>query len=77
MLIALSHGWNSWSGARRHAEIHACRLAATVQATEEAIVNAMVAAGDMDGTDGHYAKALPPQELIALLRRYRRLAPAR
>ena len=32
---------------------------ATVQATEEAIVNAMVAARDMQGNDGHYAKALP------------------
>lgn len=44
----------------------------TVQATEEAIVNAMVAARDMTGEDGHYAKALPHQELQRLLKRYGR-----
>ena len=32
---------------------------ATVQATEEAIVNSMVAARDMDGNGGSSAKALP------------------
>jgi len=45
---------------------------ATVQATEEAIVNAMVAARDMQGEDGHYAKALPHDALTALLRKYNR-----
>jgi D-aminopeptidase len=45
---------------------------AVVQATEEAIVNAMVAARDMQGTDGHLAKALPHDELVELLRRYGR-----
>ena len=45
---------------------------ATVQATEEAIVNAMVAARDMTGEDGHYAKALPHAELVRLLKRYGR-----
>ena len=45
---------------------------ATVQATEEAIVNAMVAARDMTGEDGHHATALPHAELIRLLRRYGR-----
>ena len=39
-------------------------FAATVQATEEAIVNAMVAAKDMQGTDGHSAKALPHDKLV-------------
>ncbi len=52
-------------------------FAATVQATEEAIVNALVAARDMEGTEGHYAKALPHAELIALLKRYGRYVPAR
>ena len=46
---------------------------ATVQATEEAIVNALVAAHDMRGTDGHYAIALPHADLVALLDHYRRL----
>jgi len=45
---------------------------ATVQATEEAIVNSMVAARDMTGNDGHVAKALPHDVLQALLRRYGR-----
>jgi D-aminopeptidase len=45
---------------------------AVVQATEEAIVNAMVAARDMQGTDGHVAKALPHAELVTLLKRYGR-----
>jgi D-aminopeptidase len=43
-----------------------------VQATEEAIVNAMVAAHDMQGTDGHVAKALPHADLVTLLKRYGR-----
>ncbi len=46
---------------------------ATVQATEEAIVNAMVAARDMQGSAGHYAKALPHAELVKLLGQYGRL----
>ncbi len=45
---------------------------ATVQATEESIVNALVAAKDMDGVDGHYAKAIPHAELKKLLGRYGR-----
>ena len=45
---------------------------ATAQATEEAIVNAMVAARDMVGNDGHSAKALPQDALVALLKRYGR-----
>jgi D-aminopeptidase len=51
---------------------------ATVQATEEAIVNAMVAARDMTGADGHYAKAIDHAALVALLKRYdRHEAPAK
>jgi D-aminopeptidase len=45
---------------------------ATVQATEEAIVNAMVAARDMQGNEGHYARALPHAELVRLLEQYGR-----
>ena len=43
-------------------------FAATAQATEEAIVNALIAARDMTGDRGHYAKALPHDELMAKLR---------
>jgi D-aminopeptidase len=47
-------------------------FAATVQATEEAIVNAMVAARDMQGQDGHYAKAIDHGALVKLLKQYGR-----
>jgi len=52
-------------------------FAATVQATEEAIVNALVAAKDMQGQDGHYAIALPHDRLVELLKRYNRYSPPR
>src|ERR1700692_1766649 len=46
---------------------------ATVEATEEAIVNAMVAAEDMTGVDDHRVIALPHEALRAVLRKYGRL----
>jgi D-aminopeptidase len=46
---------------------------ATVEATEEAIVNAMVAATDMTGADDHRVIALPHDQLRAVLRHYGRL----
>ncbi len=46
---------------------------ATVQATEEAIINAMVAAEPMTGRDGHHVPALPHEELRQVLRKYGRL----
>ncbi len=48
---------------------------ATVEATEEAIVNAMVAARDMVGNDGHSARALPHADLVRLLKKYGRYTP--
>jgi len=48
---------------------------ATVEATEEAIVNAMVAAHDMTGVDDHHVIALPHDKLRAVLKKYGRLAP--
>jgi D-aminopeptidase len=50
-------------------------FAATVQATEEAIVNALVAARDMVGDQGRYAKAVPHRELQELIARSARLFP--
>ena len=47
---------------------------ATVQATEEAIVNALVAAQDMTGVDGHTVTALPHDGLQQILRKYNRSA---
>jgi L-aminopeptidase/D-esterase-like protein len=48
-------------------------FAATVQATEEAIVNAMVGAETMTGVDGHKVIALPHDRLRAILKKYNRL----
>jgi L-aminopeptidase/D-esterase-like protein len=50
-------------------------FAATVAATEEAIVNAMVAARDMTGADGHRVIGLPHDRLRAILKKYNRLLP--
>jgi L-aminopeptidase/D-esterase-like protein len=47
---------------------------ATVEATEEAIVNAMIAARDMVGVNDHKVIALPHDELRAVLKKYGRLA---
>ena len=47
---------------------------ATVQATEEAIVNALIAARDMEGEGGRYAKAIPHADLVRLLKQYGRYA---
>ena len=47
---------------------------ATVQATEEAVVNALVAAKTMTGADGHTVEALPHDRLHEILKRYNRLA---
>lgn len=49
---------------------------ATVQATEEAIVNAMVAAHTSTGADGFTMYGLPHDELRAILKRYNRLEGA-
>jgi L-aminopeptidase/D-esterase-like protein len=46
---------------------------AAVQAAEEAIVNAMVAAETMTGIDGHTIHAIPHEKLCEVLRDYRRL----
>ena len=50
-------------------------FSATVQATEEAIVNAMVAAETMTGANGITVRALPHDELRRALEKYKRLAP--
>src|SRR5246500_212441 len=48
-------------------------FAATVQATEESIVNAMVAAETMIGIENHKVIALPHDKLRAVLKKYNRL----
>jgi L-aminopeptidase/D-esterase-like protein len=47
---------------------------ATVQATEEAVVNAMVAAETMTGINDHTVVALPHDKLREVVKRYNRLA---
>jgi D-aminopeptidase len=47
---------------------------ATAQATEEAIVNAMVGADTMIGIDGHKVIGLPHAQLIQTLKKYNRLS---
>jgi len=47
---------------------------ATVRATEEAVVNAMVAAETMSGLDNHTVIALPHDRLREVLKKYNRLA---
>ena len=47
-------------------------FSATVEATEEAIVNAMVGAKTMTGIDGHTAIALPHDKLRQALKKYNR-----
>lgn len=46
---------------------------ATVQAVEEAIINAMVAAETMEGVNGNKSYALPHQLVIDLLKKYNRI----
>jgi D-aminopeptidase len=45
---------------------------ATVQATEEAVVNAMIAAKTMTGINGHMVEALPHDRLREVLKKYNR-----
>ena len=47
---------------------------ATVEATEEAVVNALVAAETMTGADNHKVIALPHDRLREALKKYNRLA---
>lgn len=47
-----------------------------MQATEEAILNAMLAAETVTGADDYRVDALPRERLLAALRTYRRLPRA-
>jgi D-aminopeptidase len=46
---------------------------ATVQAVEEAIINAMVAADTMEGINGNKSYALPHKKVIDILKKYNRV----
>jgi D-aminopeptidase len=49
-------------------------FAATVQATEEAILNALVAGREMTGNEGHVVPGIDHEALQGILRQHRRLA---
>jgi len=46
---------------------------ATVEATEEAIINALVAAEDMEGINGNKFFGIPHGQLKEILKKYNRL----
>ncbi|MFM9908637.1 MAG: P1 family peptidase [Chitinophagaceae bacterium] len=46
---------------------------ATVQAVEEAIINAMIAAETMEGINGNKAHALPHKRVLEILKKYKRI----
>lgn len=48
-------------------------LEATVQVTEESIINAMIAAETMEGVNGNKSYALPHQPVIDILKKYKRI----
>ena len=49
-------------------------FAATVEATEEAVVNALWAAPDVTGREGRVERGLPHDEVLGLLREHGALA---
>jgi D-aminopeptidase len=51
-------------------------LRATIEATEEAVINALVAAETMTGRDGNTAYAIPHDRLREILHHYGRLIEA-
>ena len=46
---------------------------AVIEATEEAIINSLLAAKTMTGKDGHKVEALPADKLITILKKYNRI----
>jgi L-aminopeptidase/D-esterase-like protein len=46
---------------------------ATIQAVEEAVINAMVAAETMEGNNGNKVYALPHKRLIEIMKKYNRI----
>lgn len=46
---------------------------ATIEATEEAIINSLFTASTVKGKDGHQAEALPLEKVIPLMKKYNRI----
>lgn len=49
---------------------------ATIEATEEAVLNALVAAETMTGRDDHVVEGIPHEDLVEIMRRHGRLQSA-
>lgn len=60
-------------GASAGGKVMSALFRATVEATEEAVVNAMIAAHTVIGRDGHTLRALPVDRTLELLKTARRL----
>lgn len=45
---------------------------ATIEATEQAIINSLLAAETMKGNNGHVVEALPKEKLVSILKKYNR-----
>jgi D-aminopeptidase len=74
LLLAFSTGNRGLADGERTARVEMVRnegmdglFDAAIEATEEAIVNALVAAETLTGKDGHTAHALPHDELVAAM----------
>jgi D-aminopeptidase len=48
---------------------------ATIEATEEAILNSLFAANTMTGRDGNKAESIPLPDVINIMKKYNRIAP--
>ena len=46
---------------------------AAIEATEEAIINSLLAAHTTKGRDGHVIEAIPMDKLIPILKKYNRI----
>jgi D-aminopeptidase len=51
-------------------------LAATVEATEEAIVNALFAGKTLTGVNGNTVHGLPKEAVVRILKEYKRITSA-
>jgi L-aminopeptidase/D-esterase-like protein len=80
IFVAFSTANSATAGARPTTEVTVLNnsgittlFEATVQATEEAIINALIAAETMVGRDGTRSEAIPHERLREILREYNRL----
>jgi L-aminopeptidase/D-esterase-like protein len=74
--IAYTQGWKTMSIINdKNEAVFDALFQATVDATEEALVNQLVAARTMTGANGMTVFALPHERLVELLKKYHRYSP--